>query len=1242
MLLRAKVVFLHFPGSPTALVEHRQAIEPMKTSNRIGGRRSSFKSDRLALALAVFITGSGLAQEMGNGDGLWGSYFDNRHLSGTPVTNRVEAQVDFDWGPGAPAGVANADEFGARWTGELQAQYTEPYTLSVETDDGTRVWLNEQLIIDDWVDRPAPEVSATVNLTAGQKYLLRVEYYENHLLAGVRLKWSSPSTPKQIVPQSQLYSVPTDADKNGLPDLWESIHFGRVGVQPDGDADSDGLSNLAEYRRQSDPRLPLDRGVPNEWAHGNLGSAIGDASYSNGVFTVSSTGRVATNDIGGSADAFHFVYQPLDGNGQLVARVLESSGGDGAGNPAKVGVMVRLTLHDNSPYIAFIEAGPTGLTFQDRNDAENIYLPPAALLKAPYWIKAVRWSDYASGYHSFAKYSSPDGTNWTLAGLCEVPAGVAVPPQIYVGLAVASPRPDAFGVVQFDRASVTPASKLDLLKGAAMVGTGDGLTGRYYSNPDLAGTPALSRVDPLVNFMWKYGAPRAELPADFFSVGWTGEIQAQYTEAYTFHFESDDGVRLRLNDQLIIDNWVVDVRESTATVNLTAGQKYLLQIEYFDARGAARARLRWSSPSTPKQLVPQSQLYSRLTDADEDGLPDIWENLYFGHLDSGPGDDPDRDGLTNLQEYGSHTNPSKADTDGDGLPDGWEITHGLNPLNPADATQDSDFDGLTNQQEFQLGTNPKRADSDSDGVPDGLEVNYAHTDPLVSNPELVTEVMQADGVQGTNTVGRWAVDGRDLYALDRRGSVEFVLSSGITNKFLLQIEGTQNHPRSLVKTLDLVVSIDGENLGHRPLAGGYGTNGIVEYVTPFLKRGKHTVRVFWDDAASFSSLRLKQVRLQSIAGPDSDGDGIQDWVAAMVNAESGRDPNAPLASYVSPICLEGRDPYLSMMNLRVESGNGQAEWPIQPNVGKRWYANVPLLTNGNTTVRISYQNQAVIERHLVRWEAVNLLNLPPDFISPLTVRKDDSLRFTARPPGRPHGNVIVSIANGPQSVASYTTTTRDPAPFPFPNAGNYTVSATYVPDDGSGSVAGSTTLKVVGYVFPENPVCWAGKARDWALTNVPAEIRLESDPRLLLTAITNAPANVRALSLLIDQNEPRTVISRLGTNGPIVTAVQAEGVRLFAIPDTYNKVIEKYADGSRLVEAMLIMSPVIGTATVQIRIIVGGVTFDDGTTYRELNASDFDALGQYKVRFLMPVGVQTANCHRIVMMQGATRVGGYQ
>jgi hypothetical protein len=253
----------------------------------------------------------------------------------------------------------------------------------------------------------------------------------------------------------------------------------------------------------------------------------------------------------------------------------------------------------------------------------------------------------------------------------------------------------------------------------------------------------------------------------------------------------------------------------------------------------------------------------------------------------------------------------------------------------------------------------------------------------------------------------------------------------------------------------------------------------------------------------------------------------------------------------------------------------------------------------------------------------------------LTIRKGDSLLITARPAGLPQGNVLVTVSNALQGVVQYTTTTKDPAPFQFTNGGDYTVTATYSPNNGP-SASGTMTVKVIDYALPANPVCWGGKVRDWVLTNVPAQLVWETDPRLQLSTQTN-----QTLSLLIDLNEPRTLVGRLGIGGPIVASVRADGLRLFGTPDTYNTVVERYSDQSRLVETMEVLSPAFTNVTVQINIIVGGVTFDDGTTYREVVPSDFDALGQHTLRFLMPRGVSTANCHRVTIVQGSAKVGTY-
>ncbi len=85
------------------------------------------------------------------------------------------------------------------------------------------------------------------------------------------------------------------------------------------------------------------------------------------------------------------------------------------------------------------------------------------------------------------------------------------------------------------------------------------------------------------------------------------------------------------------------------------------------------------------------------------------------------------------------------DTDGDGIPDAWEVAHGLNPNNPIDAFEDPDRDDLTNLQEFQHGTDPHKADTDGDGIPDGLEVAEG-TNPLDSGSYDLSQALASISV----------------------------------------------------------------------------------------------------------------------------------------------------------------------------------------------------------------------------------------------------------------------------------------------------------------------------------------------------------------------------------------------------------------------------------------------------------------------------------------------------------------
>jgi hypothetical protein len=141
------------------------------------------------------------------GNGLKGEYFDNMTLEGPPVVTRLDPQVDFAWGEDSPAPEIAPDQFSVRWTGQVEAPATADVTFHTLSDDGIRLWVNDQLLVDNWTDHgPTWDDSVPIFLTAGQRYTLTLEYYENGGSAEAHLEWSSPSMPQQVIPSGWLYS----------------------------------------------------------------------------------------------------------------------------------------------------------------------------------------------------------------------------------------------------------------------------------------------------------------------------------------------------------------------------------------------------------------------------------------------------------------------------------------------------------------------------------------------------------------------------------------------------------------------------------------------------------------------------------------------------------------------------------------------------------------------------------------------------------------------------------------------------------------------------------------------------------------------------------------------------------------------------------------------------------------------------------------------------------------------------
>lgn len=139
---------------------------------------------------------------------------------------------------------------------------------------------------------------------------------------------------------------------------------------------------------------------------------------------------------------------------------------------------------------------------------------------------------------------------------------------------------------------------------------GTGLQGEYFDNVNATGVVVATRIDPVINFNWVVNPPISGVANTNISARWTGQILADQTGTYTFYTNSDDGARLWVNGVNLVDKWITQgTTEYSGTISLTAGQKYDIELDYFQGEGGAVIQLSWAGPSIAKAIIPQDHLF---------------------------------------------------------------------------------------------------------------------------------------------------------------------------------------------------------------------------------------------------------------------------------------------------------------------------------------------------------------------------------------------------------------------------------------------------------------------------------------------------------------------------------------------------------------------------------------------------------------------------------------------------------
>lgn len=474
------------------------------------------------------------------------------------------------------------------------------------------------------------------------------------------------------------------------------------------------------------------------------------------------------------------------------------------------------------------------------------------------------------------------------------------------------------------------------------------------------------------------------------------------------------------------------------------------------------------------------------------------------------------------------------------------------------------------------------------------------------------------GEEAIASIGEWQKEDTAILAANGRGKVSFNLTTTEADIFRLELEGHGDQDGK--QNFNLRIHLDGEYLGRFQLQSTDAKAGFVHVETPWIPPSTYRVDLFWDDTPKSDPLVIEALRLQQKTGPDSNGDGIKDWVASKLYDENDIEV-APMRSQISPVTIEGRGRYLSMMAI-------EGDIQPQPGPGATWSAQIPLAPFESTDVNVYFQNAVLRETRSITWEPTNVLNA-----GRMILRKGDALLLTAKQAGVETGQMQLQIGE-----ERFRNDVTQPVVYRFEKPGRFQVVGAAIDRDGR-MQKGRMDVVVLDTEIGQAPSVWVGNTRHWDVPAFTEYISLEASEHVLLEDVAYLPKGGRRVDLNLDRAETEYVVARITETGAILGVVPVQGFEVKTALDTYVRLVETFEDGSQLVGIGILASPVPENVSIKLTIFVSGVTFEDGSISKTLTAKDFDELGRTEVRFNRAANSKTAVCHITEAYQGFVSIG---
>lgn len=555
--------------------------------------------------------------------GYVGEFFNNQTLSGAPVAKRLYDGVNFSWGAGSPDSAVSDDIFSARFSRHYHDLPRGIYEFKVRADDGVRLFVNDELLIDQWILQPLTEYTVTKELTDTHNDFV-IEYFEDYGDAALGFSYRkigetvipgvySTSYWNMSVDAALPYTIPTDAPDFQTSDTVIDYSWGEgspnAAVQTDrfiGQWVTDPTFEAGSYRFSvtADDGVRVfvdDRLVIDQWILQPATTYTADLVMTAGIHRV----RVEYYEYYGDA-VIQFGYRKV-----ATPTISPSPVPSATATPVPTPTPSQPPTGSgwNAEYWDMPADAPIPYIFPSRSpelvrqDAAIDFnwgagSPNTAISADTFMARWVRTVDLAEGTYAFSA-TADDGVRvfvndslvvdrWVLQPATTTTASISLPTGRHtIRVEYFEHYGDAVAEVSYARTStVTPPP------------VPTGWQGEYWNIPttvDLpytipTSTPTMTRQDAAIDFDWTSGLPDSRITVDKFLARWTREVTLE-AGTYNFTTVSDDGVRVFVNDQPVIDQWRLMGNETNSgTISLPAGT-HRLRVEYFEHFGGASVEM---------------------------------------------------------------------------------------------------------------------------------------------------------------------------------------------------------------------------------------------------------------------------------------------------------------------------------------------------------------------------------------------------------------------------------------------------------------------------------------------------------------------------------------------------------------------------------------------------------------------------------------------------------------------------